>query len=63
MKTKDKGLYESPTLEVVEMKLQGTICDLSAPALYLFLTDDPTSAEIDWGREGYGAGGGENTWN
>ena len=61
MKTKDKRFYESPTLEVVEMNMQDVVC-VSAPALYLFLTDDPNSTEIDWGREGYGAGG-DSLWN
>lgn len=61
MKTKHKCFYESPTLEVVEMNMQDVVC-ASAPALYLFLTDDPISAEIDWGRTTYG-GATTDTWD
>ena len=61
MKTKDKFFYVPPTSEVMEMNTQGVVC-ASAPALYLFLTDDPNSAEIDWGRDGYGSAT-TDTWN
>ena len=44
------------------MNTQGVVCASQFSVVFL-LTDDPNSAEIDWGREGYGAGGGENTWN
>ena len=58
---KEKCLYESPTSEVMEMNMQNVVCASQFSVVFL-LTDDPNSAEIDWGREGYGAGGGENTW-
>ena len=60
MKTKDKVFYVPPTSEVMEMNTQGVVC-ASAPALYLLLTDDPSS-EINWDREGYGSAT-TDTWN
>lgn len=60
MKTKDKGLYKPPTLEVVEMKMQNVVCASQFLVVFL-LTDDPTT-EFDWGRTTYGDTS-TDTWN
>lgn len=60
MKTKDKGLYKPPTLEVVEMKMQNVVCASQFLVVFL-LTDDPTT-EFDWGRTTYGDAS-TDTWN
>ena len=53
MKTKDKGVYEAPTSEVMEMNMQNVVC--TSPLVMYFLTDTTNpSSEIDWGRTTYG---------
>lgn len=48
--TPKRTIYESPTSEVVEMKMQGMLCDSpSQSALLLFATDmNVTYGSEDW---------------
>lgn len=48
--TPKRKIYESPTSEVLEMKMQGMLCDSpSHAALLLFATDmDVTYGSEDW---------------
>ena len=52
MKTKHKSFYESPASEVVEMKMQGVLCDsVPSQSAILLLTDvsmNVTYSETPW---------------
>ena len=60
MKRKDKQHYLTPAVQVFEVKTEGVICVSTLQIMWM--TSDPTPAEINWGRSSYGDAN-TDTWN
>ena len=61
MKTKDKDLYEPPTMSVVEIKTQGVLC-WSTQNVMIILGIEGGSSDDTFGVPDY-TGEGAVTWN
>lgn len=53
MKTRRKAFYESPTTQVVELRVIHSICNGSSTAIWT-LENDAFSSFFGWDRSGYG---------
>lgn len=53
-----KAIYEIPTVNVVEIKVQGMLCDsnksMQQITWFMSATDGFNSGAAEWGRSGYG---------
>lgn len=57
MKAKDKAKYEAPAMEVVQMQVKASLCNISNQAINFRFDDDNnfyTDPERSWRRLGYG---------
>ena len=50
--------YQKPASEVVEMKMQGVLCDSNLTGTFWFVDEFGASQDVTWGRKTYGAGTG-----
>jgi hypothetical protein len=55
METKRKIQYEAPALQVVEINVEGTLCQSPNNVMVWMLSGETfTSSTSEWGRSGYG---------
>lgn len=53
MEVKKKGLYEVPSITVMDVKTEGIVCNSNLHVMWL-LDGNTLSSTQDWDRSGYG---------